>query len=358
MADFNVKPLEASLDFSQLRYWDVVIIGSGPAGLAAGLTTAHRALTTLIIEAKDQAGGQPQFLYADKQIVDIPGFPDGISGEELSERTYRQALNALVQFRFNEEFISVEDTKEVETDDYLKRVVTNRSSYLCRKVIIACGLLHYPRRLSALDALQTTAVQYKIPKISDYEGRRVGVVGGGDSALDAALMVLGRGGHVDLIVREAIPIGKADTLARIRAADGVVHTSVEILSAANVGEGIHLTLTDKQQLDCSLVIVQSGFISAKETFQRLAVHLNDDDSIAIDPYFETSRRGIFAVGDVHGDIKLITVAWAEGIQAAIHAFKEITSPYWLSEKRLHDNKIALMGDKITEAARAKRRSST
>jgi len=65
-----------------------------------------------------------------------------------------------------------------------------------------------------------------------------------------------------------------------------------------------------------------------------------------------------AVGDVHGDIKLITVAWAEGIQAAIHAFKEITSPYWLSEKRLHDNKIALMGDKITEAARAKRRSST
>ena len=60
--------------------------------------------------------------------------------------------------------------------------------------------------------------------------------------------------------------------------------------------------------------------------------LNDDGSIAIDPYFETSRQGIFAVGDVHGDIKLIAVAWAEGIQAAIHAFKEITSPYWLERK--------------------------
>jgi ferredoxin/flavodoxin---NADP+ reductase len=263
-----------------------------------------------------------------------------------------------VQFRFNEEFISIEDTNEVESDDYLKRVVTNRNSYLCRKVIVACGLLHYPRRLPALDTLQTTAVHYKIPKISDYEGRRVAVVGGGDSALDAALMVLGRGGHVDLIVREAVPIGKADTLARIRAAGGIVHTSVEILSAISAGEGIRLTLKDQQQLDCALVIVQIGFLSSKETFQRLAVRLNEDDSIAIDPYFETSRRGIFAVGDVHGDIKLITVAWAEGIQAAIHAFKEITSPYWLSEKRLHDNKIALMGDKITEAARAKRRSST
>ena len=83
--------------------------------------------------------------------------------------------------------------------------------------------------------------------------------------------------------------------------------------------------------------------------------MNDDGSISIDPYFETSRRGIFAVGDVHGDIKLIAVAWAEGIQAAIHAFKEITSPYWLSEKRLHDNKIALMGDKISAAARTRGR---
>src|SRR6476659_7006090 len=76
MADFNVKTLEANLDFSHLRYWDVVIIGAGPAGLAASLTTAHRALTTLVIEAKDRPGGQPQFLYADKRIVDIPGFPD------------------------------------------------------------------------------------------------------------------------------------------------------------------------------------------------------------------------------------------------------------------------------------------
>ena len=56
------------------------------------------------------------------------------------------------------------------------------------------------------------------------------------------------------------------------------------------------------------------------------------------------------MGDVHGDIKLITVAWAEGIQAAIYAFKEITSPYWLNEKRLRDHKITMIGEKITRAA--------
>jgi hypothetical protein len=51
------------------------------------------------------------------------------------------------------------------------------------------------------------------------------------------------------------------------------------------------------------------------------------------------------------------VAWAEGIQAAIHAFKEITSPYWLNERRLRDNKIALIGEKIAQAARARRRNA-
>jgi thioredoxin reductase (NADPH) len=356
MADFSVKPLEADLDFDHLAFWDVVVIGSGPAGLAAGLTTAHRALTTLVIEAKDQPGGQPQFLYADKRIVDIPGFPDGITGEELSERTFRQALNALVQFRFNEELIRIEDTDEIQANDRLKKVVTTKSSYLCRKVIIACGLLHYPRRLAVVDRLASKNVYYKVPKIGDYEGTRVAVVGGGDSALDAALMVLGRRGHVDLLVREAEPTGKADTLARIRDAGGVISVSTEITNARFVDDHIRLELTDGGPLDCAVIIVQIGFLAAKETFERLSVRLNEDGSIAIDPYFESSRQGIFAVGDVHGDIKLITVAWAEGIQAAIHAFKEITSPYWLNEKRLRDNKIALMGDKISRAARALRRS--
>jgi thioredoxin reductase len=148
----------------------------------------------------------------------------------------------------------------------------------------------------------------------------------------------------------AEPISKPDSLARIHEAGGQVHPSTEITAARFVGDEIELDLTAGGPLRCSLTIVQIGFLSAKETFERLALTLNEDGSIAIDPYFETSRQGIFAVGDVHGDIKLIAVAWAEGIQAAIHAFKEITSPYWLNEKRLKDHKIALIGEKIARAA--------
>ena len=350
MSDYQVIKREKGPDVDRLPYWDVVIIGAGPAGLAAGLTTAHRGLTTLVIEAKDQAGGQPQFLYPDKQIVDIPGFPDGITGEELSRRTFRQAQDAFVQFRFQEELLAIEDTTRVEIDP-LKSVVTSKNSYLCRKAILACGLLHYPRRLPILDRLECPASTITSPE-QEYQARRVLVIGGGDSALDAALMVLGRGGQVDLVVRGKAVAGRADALERLVSAGGIVHTSTEVTGALLTGEQIRVSLSNGTQLTVPLVIVQIGFLAGKETFQRLGVLLNENGSVAVDPYFETSRSGIFAVGDVHGDIKLIPVAWAEGIQAALYAFREITSPHWLNEKRLHDHRIAILQEKLAQIGSA------
>jgi thioredoxin reductase (NADPH) len=349
MTDYAVTRIDVDASHPP-EFWDVVIIGAGPAGLAAALTTAHRGLTTLVIEAKDTAGGQPRFLYAEKRIVDIPGFPDGITGEELSARVHRQAIEANVQFRFAEELVTIEDTDRVEKEDPLKRVVTSKGSHLCRKVLLACGLLHVPRKMPVLDALDSRNVHYRVPKIGDYEGQVVAVVGGGDSALDAALMVLGRHGRAHILVRKDVPAGKTDTLARIEKAGGVLHTGCEITAASFSGNAIALQLSKGEELLVDKVIVQIGFLSARDTFARLGVRQKADGSVVVDPYFESSRRGIFAVGDVHGDIKLITVAWAEGIQAAIYAFREITSPYWLSERRLADHKLSLMGDKMTEAA--------
>lgn len=337
----------------QIDFRDVVIVGAGPAGLAASLTTAHRGLKTLIVEAKDHTGGQPSFLYSEKRIIDIPGFPDGITGADLSDRVYRQALNAEVEFNFNEELVQIDDTDKIEKNDRLFCVVTDKSRYYCRKVIIAVGLLHYPRQLPILDALKTDQVYYKIPTLKDYSGKRVTIVGGGDSALDAAVMVLERNGEVDLIVREDVPLGKLDTLTRIKDSGGNVYISSEILAAELLDNGFSLDLGNKT-INSDLVIVQVGFLSAKDTFKKLNIKLKDDGSIAVDSYFETSREGLFAAGDVHGDIELITVAWAEGIQAAIYAFKEISSPYWLNERRLKDQKMSLIKEKMNLAVEAKK----
>ena len=74
MVDYKITDLDADLDFDQLPYWDVVIIGAGPAGLAAGLTTAHRGLTTLIIEAKDKPAGSHSFCMPKKELSTFPDF--------------------------------------------------------------------------------------------------------------------------------------------------------------------------------------------------------------------------------------------------------------------------------------------
>ena len=95
--------------------------------------------------------------------------------------------------------------------------------------------------------------------------------------------------------------GKAYNCARLRQAGFLVPDGIVVLATATdveVAGGFRAPLV---QIDCSMAIVQIGFLSSKETFERLSLRLNEDGSIAIDPYFETSRRGIFAVGDVHGE---------------------------------------------------------
>ena len=105
------------------------------------------------------------------------------------------------------------------------------------------------------------------------------------------------GGAVDVLCREE-PIAKSDTVARVIASGGRVHVPSEIAAAAHEGDGLRLTLSNSTELRADYVIVQIGFLSAKETFERLGLRLNEDGSIAIDPYFETSRHGIFALGSV------------------------------------------------------------
>ena len=93
MVDYKITDLDADLDFDQLPYWDVVIIGAGPAGLAAGLTTAHRGLTTLIIEAKDKPAGSHSFCMPKKESSTFPDFRTASPARKFrKERTGKPSM--------------------------------------------------------------------------------------------------------------------------------------------------------------------------------------------------------------------------------------------------------------------------
>ena len=131
MADFKVTELDPQTDFENLDWWDVVIIGAGPAGLAASLTTAHRGLTTLVIEAKDEPGGQPQFLYADKKIVDIPASRTGSPGTNCPNARFARRSTRSFSFDFKRN-LSASKTP-------ISQRTTNRSEKWSRPTETTCA---------------------------------------------------------------------------------------------------------------------------------------------------------------------------------------------------------------------------
>ena len=214
MADFKVTPLEPTLDFDHLPYWDVVIIGAGPAGLAASLTTAHRALTTLVIEAKDNARRAAAVSVCRQADRRHP---------RLSRRHHRRgAVRAARIARRSTRSCSSASTRSwsrsttptrVETDDPLKRVVTSARQLPVPQGdhrLRAAALSRGGCRCSTRSTRRTCTT--RSPRSATTKGSRVAVVGGGDSALDAALMVLGRSGAG----RPARARGDADRQSRTR----------------------------------------------------------------------------------------------------------------------------------------------
>lgn len=319
---------------SRSRY-DLIVVGGGPAGLTAALYTAREAIGTLVIE-RAAFGGQAA---GTERLDNMPGFPEGVTGYEFSQRLRRQAE------RFGVELLQVHEVVKISRRGDLHAVKTeDGAEYTGRSLLIATGS-HY-KRLGVPGETDYLGAGVHFCATCDgpfYKGKRVAVIGGGNSATEESLFLTEFADHVTLLVR-----GKEFRATRVIQEEVFKHPKIEIRFQTQVkaflGSGsklTHLNVLDIQSGREEMLAVDGVFV-----FIGLIPNTRflGGSGVLLDPWgfiltgydlpeqgrnivgfkmrapfmLETSSPGVFAAGDVRkGSTKQVVSAAGEGAAAAL-----------------------------------------
>jgi thioredoxin reductase (NADPH) len=322
------------------RMYDVAIVGAGPAGLAAAVYAASEGLSTLMFDAH-AFGGQAG---ASARIENFLGFPAAISGMALMGRAYTQAHKFGVEAAIPCEVKGLDAAGDGEDGPFVLRLSNNERA-TARAVIIATGVRYRRLDVAGLDRFESTSVHYWASPLEGKlcAGQEVAVVGGGNSAGQAVVYLASKAAKVWLLVRGP---GLAASMSRYLIDRIATLPNVEMVTHAQVsgleGQGDILEAVRWKQGDAPQEVRRPIrhlflFIGAAPNANWLAgsgvaldAHgfvLTGTDAAANCRPLETSRRGVFAIGDVRsGSVKRVAAAVGEGAQvvAALHAFLAAT----------------------------------
>ena len=298
--------------------YDVTIIGGGPAGMFAAFYCGLQELRTQLIESLPQLGGQVAALYPEKQIWDVAGMP-GVSGQELVDRLKQQMAVAPVAQRLNE---TVEDVVK-EADGTFTIKSAKRTSH-SRAIVIALGNGAFtPRKLSLAGAAAAEGHQlhYFVNHVADYKGQRVAVLGGGDSAIDIALMLEPVAKEVSIVHRRDEFRGLEHTVSRLQQSRVKLVTpylpkKIQVEDDRTVTLGLKKRRSDEEKrLNVDQLIVNYGFTSNNAALNEWSLDLaSEHHLIKVDSTMKTNIDGVYAIGDgvtYPGKTALIAAAFGE-----------------------------------------------
>ena len=296
--------------------YDLIIIGSGPAGMTAGIYAARREMKTLIIGR--ELGGQ--MVWAN-EIENYPGF-EKINSFELINKIKQQTVNFGVEMK-NDEVKKIERTAE---GGFL--LYTNRETFEAKTVIIAMGLA--PRRLAVPGEIEFNGRGVSYCANCDgpfYKNKVVAVIGGGNSALDAAEVLSKMASQVYLIHRNE-SFKAFDTLVEeVKNRNNIkilLNTEIkQLMGDKNLAKISIINNKNNQEESIALdgVFVEVGRIASTDLVADL-VERNDKSQIIINSQTETKTPGLFAAGDVTDtEFKQITIAMGQATIAALSAYR-------------------------------------
>jgi thioredoxin reductase (NADPH) len=297
--------------------YDAVILGSGPAGLTAAIYTGRARLSTLVLAGNDMGG---QVARTD-HVENYPGFPEGISGGELSQLMQQQAE------RFGAQ-VEVDSATAVDLSTRPFRITTYGGEYEARTLIVATGAA--PRNLGVPGEQELTGRGVSYCATCDgffYRGKKVAVVGGGNSALEEAIFLTRFAERVYVVHRRAQLRADAIVQERAKTNDKIelvlAHTVSRILGEKSVTgiELCHCDADDRHTIEVDGVFIYIGMVPNTQILQG-QVELNEWGYLVADGAQHTSVEGVFAAGDVQ-ELYLPQVATAvgSGARAAMEADK-------------------------------------
>lgn len=322
MRERGIQPQAAHEHEVEAEEYDVIILGAGPAGLTAGIYAERSGLKSIVID-KSIIGGQ---VAVTPNVENYPGFKNvgGMNLVEILTAHTREYSNV----RENESVKEIKIGKRIE-------VYTAKGVYLSRALILATGAQWRSLGIPGERQFFGNGVSHCASCDGyTFKGKKVLMVGGGNTALTDALHLKNLGVHVTIVHRrDAFRAEKALQDAVKREGIKVIWDSAveEIFGDAERVKGVKLrnrnTGEDSLQ-ECDGVFVAIGHIANTELASDIGVHLNDDGTIKVDRGMRTNIPRVYAAGDVTGGVRQIVTAVGEGATAALSAFEDIQNPYW------------------------------
>ena len=307
--------------------YDITIIGAGPSGLFAGFYAGMRKNKVQIIDSLEIPGGQLTALYPEKTIHDVPGY-FAVKAETLVADLVKQTAQFGVPIRLSEKVVDITPTE----NQGVYQVTTTKSSYLTKAVIIATGNGSFapkPLKTDEPSDFDFSKLGYSVTDKQQFAGKNVAVAGGGDSAIDLALMLSEVAASVSLIHRRDAFRAHESSVDKLHASDVHVLTPVTIRNISDHQEGLRIALSDDRELDVDHLIVQHGFLSNNKDIRAWSVDLEmKRQHFMVDSHYQTSCENIYAIGDTanyDGKLGLIVEGFKEGPHAVNQIMTKIHS---------------------------------
>lgn len=299
------------------KQYDLTIIGGGPAGIFAGFYAGLREASAQLIESLPVLGGQVSALYPEKRILDVAGIPN-IQAQHLIDQQIEQFKQFPIDVKTEQTVTNIEKAADGFT------VTTPSEVTHSKNVLIAVGNGSFAPRPLAIDNVKEfegKSLFYAVTDLAHFKGHRVLIAGGGDSALDEALMLEPVAKSVHLVHRRNEFRALEHTVAQVKDSTVDVQTPYMIKTIEKTDNGMLVTVKkmrsddETETFEVDDVIVSYGFTSDHKTVDGWDIDLETDHRLfKVNTQMETSVPGIYAIGDsvtYPGKQALIATAYGE-----------------------------------------------